>query len=87
MSDDDLLTMIQAAEIAGVLQQTIYRATKEGRLPCVEKYGKKLIRPADLQLYMDTLGERNGYRAKTGLAPAKRRRPGRPSKDESANAS
>jgi len=76
MNDEDLLTMHQAAEKAGVLPQTIYRATKEGRLEYVVKYGKKLIEPTALQRYIETLGVRNGYLTKTGQAEPKRRRPG-----------
>ncbi len=60
MEDPNLLTMIQAAQRAGVVQQTIYLAVKEGRLKSVTLYGKKLVHVADLEAYMQTMGQANG---------------------------
>ena len=71
---DDLLTMMEAAKDANVHQASIYLAVSEGRLPCVERYGKKLIRPSDLAIYKERIGMRNGHKAKIGEVPAKRRR-------------
>lgn len=72
--EDDLLTDEQAAQIAGVLRQTITRARKEGRLPFTVKYGRRLIKPGDLEIYIQSLGQRNGHLAKTGQQEPKRRR-------------
>lgn len=45
--DDMLLTIPEAAKVADVTRDTIYKAIRRGRLPFEKKYGKKLIpRPA-----------------------------------------
>jgi len=69
---DDFLTMQEAAERARVTFQSIYRAVSESRLQSTTLYGKKLIRPSDLAIYIETVGQRNGQRTKNGETPPKR---------------
>jgi len=69
---DDFLTMLEAAAIAAVTHQSIYRAVSESRLKSTTLYGKKLIRPSDLANYIETIGQRNGQRTKNGETPPKR---------------
>ena len=51
MEEEELLTVGQCAQRLGVRETAIRNAMYQGRLPFVEKYGKKLVRPADLEAY------------------------------------
>lgn len=47
-TDDELLSINQAAEIAGVRRETIWRWRIQGKLPTVEIAGKTFVRRGDL---------------------------------------
>ena len=48
---EELLTIPEAALEKGVHLKALYRAVREGRVPSVTQYGRKLIRRADLEAY------------------------------------
>jgi len=49
---DDLLTVPEVAKRLTVSAPTVYIAMREGRLPYVTKYGKRLIAPASVDEYL-----------------------------------
>jgi excisionase family DNA binding protein len=49
--DDDFLTVQQAASRLRVTDGAVRLALSQGRLPFVEKYGRKLIAHPDLNAY------------------------------------
>jgi len=72
--EEQLLTMNEAAVIAQVRATSLYQAASAGRLKTIERFGKMLVNRSDLDAYLLTMGQRNGYKAKTGQQPAKKRR-------------
>ena len=46
-----MLTVQEAAESAGIIKDTVYKALRLGRLPSVEMYGRLLIRQEDWEAY------------------------------------
>jgi len=71
---EDFLTMQEAAKRARVTFQSLYRAVSESRLQSTTLYGKKLVRPSDLETYIENVGQRNGQRTKNGETPPVRKR-------------
>lgn len=55
MEQADLLTVVQAAERAGMKDSGIRDAMRRGALPFVELYGRKLIKASDLDTYRATV--------------------------------
>ena len=53
--EDDLITIAQAAERAGMSENGIRTAIFRKNLPYREFYGKKLLRPADVDHYIATV--------------------------------
>ena len=51
MKNDTLYTVQEAAERLGVGETAVRNATNEGRLPFVNKYGRKLIEADALEAY------------------------------------
>ena len=51
MKPGELLTVQDAAKSLGVTDITIRAALTGGRLPFVEKYGRKLIKRSDVEKY------------------------------------
>lgn len=49
--EDILFTVQEAAELLGVTDGAIRLALSQGRLPTVEKYGRKLVTRPDLDAY------------------------------------
>lgn len=49
--EDELLTVPEVAKDLTVTAPTVYTAMREGRLPYVIKYGKRLITPAAVAEY------------------------------------
>ncbi len=48
---DDYLSIPEAATYSGVVEQTIRNAVSDGRLPSVKKFGKNLVKRADMDAY------------------------------------
>jgi excisionase family DNA binding protein len=48
---EELLSVRQAADRAGVSHQAVYQAIKRGTLPCVQVIGRKAVRAADLDAH------------------------------------
>ena len=55
VGDEELLTIDEAAEKAGLTPAGIRTAVHRGSLTYIVKYGRKLIRPADLEQYRATV--------------------------------
>ena len=51
MESNELLTVVEAAHELCVTPPAVHSALYEGRLPCVVKYGRKLIARPDLDAY------------------------------------
>jgi excisionase family DNA binding protein len=51
MDTENLLTVREAAERLGVSESAVRNATLDGRLPCVSRFGRKLILTEDLEAY------------------------------------
>ncbi len=51
MEEEELLTVQEAAQRLGVRDTAVRNAMYQGRLPFVEKYGRKLIKPSHLEAY------------------------------------
>jgi len=51
MEEDEMLTVTEAAERAGVSEQAIRNAIYRGRLTVTERYGRKLIRRSEFDEY------------------------------------
>lgn len=49
--EDVLLTVQEAATMLGVTEGAVRLALSQGRLPIVEKYGRKLVARPDLEAY------------------------------------
>ena len=49
--EDNLLTVQQVASHLGVTDGAIRLALSQGRLPFIEKYGRKLVTKADVDVY------------------------------------
>lgn len=55
VGEDELLTVSEAADRAGLSKTGIHSAITRGKLPVVEKYGRLLLRPADVDAYKATV--------------------------------
>jgi excisionase family DNA binding protein len=51
MSDEELITVQEAAQELSIHEATVRKAFQESRLPYIEKYGRKLISRTDLNAY------------------------------------
>ncbi len=51
MVDEDFLTVPEAAAELAITVSSVHIALKENRLPYIEKYGRKLVSRADLDIY------------------------------------
>ncbi len=51
VENDDLLTVPEASKLLGVTGGAVHIAMTTGRLPFLEKYGRKLIARPDLEVY------------------------------------
>ena len=80
---EELLTLAEAVPIAKRNISTLRAAVKRGDLPAVKKGKTWLVRPADLDKWLD-----NPEMHKPGLTKGQkiqRRGPGRPRKDETGS--
>lgn len=68
----ELWTIEQAAKAINKSEDSLYRATRNGNLAYVERYGRRLVRPEDARAYNPQHG---GKRAGAGGPGKKRTKP------------
>jgi len=47
----DLMTVQEAAELLGIHKVSVYQAIRDGRLPCVTVFGRKVVSRSDVLAY------------------------------------
>jgi hypothetical protein len=62
--DEDLITQAEAAELRGVTTQAINELIQRGRLATVGKYGRQLLRRADVLSFEPQTHKRKATKGK-----------------------